>query len=254
MNDRFDISEIELSDNDLKRGLILPTSPSKELSEIIGILVGDGFINLYRKYDYIVEISGDSRLDREYLSVYVTRLIKRLFNISSSLLERKDQRTMYLRIRSKGLMLYLHKIGFKKGKKDQIQIPFWILKRGEYFKSFIMGLSDTDFSLVLLNRKQKNEKYYPRISIRSKSKVLVKEIDKWFLSKGFRTYTQYDYIQKDNRGYNDSILHSLHINGRKNLEKWMNLISFRNQRHLSRYGLLMGAGRFELPIVEDKQS
>ena len=250
MKDRFDTFGIELSDNDLKRGLTLPTRPSKELSEFMGILVGDGFINIYREYDYIVEISGDSMLDRQYLSVYVTKLIKNLFNTSPSLLERKDQRTMYLRIRSKGLMLYLHKIGFKKGKKGQIQIPSWILKRDEYLKYFIRGLSDTDFSLVLLNRKQKKYRYYPRVSIRSKSKVLVKQIDEWFLSKGFKTYIQYDYLQKDNRGYNDSVLHSLHINGRKNLEKWMNLISFRNQRHLSRYWLVMGRGRFELPIAE----
>ena len=243
MEDKFDISEIELSKNDIKRGLILPTKPSKELSEFIGILTGDGYINSYKRYNHIMEITGNLNLDRDYLTQYTTRLIKGLFNLEPTIISRKNQNAVYIRLRSKGLVGYLKKIGFKKGKKNQIGVPKWILNNDKYFVSFIKGLSDTDFSLNLLNRNGKKYKYYPRINLNSKSKILVKELDRWLIKKGFSVYTNYDRIQKDKRGYNDSILHSIQINGRKNLDKWMSLISFRNKKHLDKFNLLkFGSG------------
>ena len=202
---------MNLSYYDTKRGLILPKDYNPKLAEFLGILTGDGYINIYKKYNNIIEIAGHSESDYEYLSVYVTNLIKNLFNITPKIIIKKGQNSMYLRIMSKGLVNYLINIGFKKGRKNQIGIPKWILKNDENFCSFVKGLADTDFSLVLLNRNQKNFKYYPRISLRSKSKILVKLVNQWLISKNFNTYTQFDYIQKDKRGYNDSILHTLHI-------------------------------------------
>lgn len=88
--------------------------------------------------------------------------------------------------------------------------------------------------MILLNRKQKKYKHYPRISLGLKSKLLVQEIEKWIKLQGMTTTTTYNILCKNKRGF-EYIEHRLHINGRKNLEKWMNIVSFRNPRHISRY-------------------
>jgi len=102
---------------DKNRRLILPSKPNKELAEFWGILSGDGYMNLYKKHFRIIEISGDSRLDKEYLNNYVTSLIQKLFNLKPSISYKKGQNSMYLKIMSKGLFLYLDNLGFLKGKK-----------------------------------------------------------------------------------------------------------------------------------------
>jgi len=230
----FDLSRINFSKFDVKRGLILPKKSSKELAEFIGILAGDGYINHYSPYFYLLEIAGDTRLDYDYLVGYVRPLIKYLFNLNSKLVIRAKQNSMYLRIMSKGLVLYLEQLGFPKGKKGQIDIPSWIKGDNEYFCSFVKGLADTDFSLSLLKRNQKKFIYYPRVSLSLKSKVLVKNISEWLTLQNIQNNTQLDVDVKDQRGFTSKI-NRLHINGRKNLEKWMRLVSFRNNRHLSKY-------------------
>ena len=128
----FDLSNVELSYNDRKRGLILPNKSSKELAEFMGILTGDGYINYYpSQYKYILEIAGHSKLDKVYLESYISRLVKDLFNLESSFSIKKGQNSMYLRLISKGLITYLTKIGFKRGKKGQIEIPKWITSNEE---------------------------------------------------------------------------------------------------------------------------
>ena len=58
----FDLSNVKLSYNDIRRGLILPKEPSKELAEFIGILAGDGYVSFNTNRN-VVSVSGDSNLD-----------------------------------------------------------------------------------------------------------------------------------------------------------------------------------------------
>ena len=223
---KFDLSKIKLSKNDEKRSLFLPDKPSKELAEFIGILTGDGYLNYYPyQSKYLLEIAGDSRLDKHYLNSYVKNLIKRLFNIESSFFIRNDQNSMYLRLISKGLVTYLIKIGFKKGKKEQIGIPKWITSNRNYMVSFLKGVADTDFSIHF-------RKNYPIISFGSKSKMLTKIIFNFLKDEGFQLKNYYKEKKIDKRGYNDSITYSVKLNGEKNLVLWLYLIAFRNKRHL----------------------
>lgn len=217
------------------QNLKLPQKHSEQLAEFLGILTGDGYMNFYKKnYQYMINISGDSRNDYEYLTKYVTPLINGLFNISPHMRIHKNQNTMDLYIISKELFFYLESIGFKRGKKEQIGIPEWILSNDNFLFSFNKGLIDTDFSLVLLNRKQKKYKYYPRISIYFKSKVLIQYLEKWLKINQFPLTVSYNQIHKDKRGFT-SIGNTLHINGRKNVAKFVDFIGFRNSRHLERY-------------------
>ena len=224
----FDTSKIQKSWNDLKRGLTLPTKPSVELSEFFGILTGDGYINYYPSdYKSILEIAGDSRFDQNFLKNHVAKLVKKLFNLEPRYSIKKDQNSISLRLISKGLINYLVSIGFKKGRKEQIGIPDWILYHREDMISFLRGIADTDGSLYF-------RKDYPIISISSKSKFLIKYLFEFMKKERFnlKNYYREDRIEK--RGYNDSVVYKVRLNGHKNLAMWLRLIGFRNERHLKK--------------------
>lgn len=249
------VYSIPISRIDTKRGFKVPDKLNKELAEFLGILTGDGYMNYYPdQYKYILEISGDSRYDYHYFANYVSPLIEELFHIRPTIFFRNDENSVTLRIISKGMFHLLTSVGFKRGKKQQIGVPKWILRNEEFLYAFMQGLIDTDFSLVLLDRKQKKYPLYPRIAVGLKSKKLIKIIDAWFISKGFKTTVSYDQVRKDKRGFITKI-HTIHINGRKELEKWMRYIGFRNRKHILRYEFykkMVGQAGFEPAIQVGK--
>ncbi len=222
---------VEISKKDVERGLILPKEHSKELAEFLGILTGDGYMGHYRKYDYIVEISGNQLLDCEYIENYLSNLVKNLFNIKGCIIKRTDQNTMFMRIRSKGLFFYLKEIGFKGGYKNRIGIPVWITKNRKFLIFFIRGLFDTDGTLSLKNR---NMKIYPVVSISSKSDLLMKKVQKFIKVEGISSHLAKD-ILKDKRYKKTPIVFRLQINGYKNCKSWIDLIGSNNPRILSKY-------------------
>ncbi|MFH1396376.1 MAG: LAGLIDADG family homing endonuclease [archaeon] len=233
---KFDVKNVNLSYYDKKIGLILPECPSCELAEFIGILTGDGYMNKYGKYFSIVEIVGDPRFDKAYLENHVTNMINNLFNLKPKVDFKRTQNLMSIRLMSKGLNNYLELVGFKSGKKGQIGIPSWILENDEYMKFFIKGLVDTDGCLTLLNRKHKNFNFYPRVQITSISKSLIDDVGTWLSNQGFSVCLMkdcgkrtYKGVTKIHEGYR------FNINGYTQLQVWMNLIGFRNKRHLDKY-------------------
>ena len=226
------------------RNINFPTE-SKELAEFFGVLTGDGYMNKYGKYFCLLEITGHSKLDYDYLSNYVSLMINKLFNLKPTLKVRKDQNTMYLRITSKDLFNHLEKLGFKKGKKGQIGIPNWILEENEYMKYFIRGLADTDGCLALINKnyKRKNSKFYPRVQIGSISKILINYVGYWLRKQGIPLSIFIDTKKLTYKGKTRIFTtHKFQISGDKNLEKWMNLISFKNKKHLDKYKLYKRSG------------
>ena len=108
--------------------------------------------------------------------------------------------------------------------------------RDEICQSLIIdpGWSEQDFASA--RTQAKNYNYYPRISISSKSKILIKQVKNWLNNNYFLSSIELDCFVKDKRGF-EYVENRLHINGRKNLQKWMDYISFRNYRHLLRYDI-----------------
>lgn len=203
---------------------------SADLAEFFGILTGDGYIAYYeKKHDYIIEIAGDSRHDCAYLKEYVSLLAQKVTNVRPTIIFRKNQNSMYLRIRSKKVYLDLVTNGFKTGRKEGIGIPLWIKEENEYMKRFVRGFADTDGCLSL-----KREGKYPVIKLATKSKLLANAINEWLKSNLFSTCTVLEK-QKDNRTNKTYTRHCIYLNGAKNLENWMNNIGFSNKKHLNKY-------------------
>ena len=123
--------------------------------------------------------------------------------------------------------------------------------------SFIKGLIDTDGSLMLTKKPSKKSLFYPIISIKVKSKILVQKTGKFLEKFGFRVNIIEDELRIDKRGYKDTLISSVVISGRKNLDLWMAKINFRNKRHLDKYAYYIKSrnmGRMELSVNLPKTS
>ena len=227
----FDLSHIEFSHYDIKRNIKLPIEPSKKLAEFIGILAGDGHIS-FNTPDNLICITGDSRLDRTYLTKHVAPLFKNLFNVSPKFQFRKDQNTMYVRYRSKAICVYFDKIKYYKH-KNKINIPNFIKVSAPFSISFVKGLADTDFSLMIFNNRKKKLPY-PVIGIGTISEELFNFLSIFFKNNGF-IFSIEKSRTLDKRTNKEYSIFRIKLSGRRNLKKWIKIIGFRNTRHLEKY-------------------
>ncbi len=119
-----------------------PDSP--ELAEFMGIMLGDGGINS----NHQITISLHKYDHKEYV-VYVTELIKTLFNIKAATYEYRSERSKKvagLTVSSTALIEFLIDKGLKKGNKvkNQVDVPQWIKNNNKYSRHCLRGLIDTD--------------------------------------------------------------------------------------------------------------
>lgn len=233
---KFDLSKINFSIFDLKRGLKLPNELNEGLAEDLGIMVGDGYIGklvrLKRAADYYINCYGNAITDRRFYGEYVKNLKKSLFNLDFRF-SNKKKNTCELKINSKGLLEFYTKVcGLPSGKKVGIGIPLIVKDSNENIKcSFIRGLADSDFSLTF-RRKGKKIMYYPLIRIKTSSKNLILDLELLLNKMGFKITTSYDLKSRHPVTNNISIGHELSLNGVSNLEFWMEKIGFSNPKNL----------------------
>ena len=130
---------------------------NKEICEFIGAFIGDGYIGNYgeRKNQFLIGISGDQKLDEDYLKNYLRPLIMRNFPFTKpKLYYRNDENTLMLRIYCKKLYYLFLKYGFTQGRKsNSVKIPKQILKNNELMNATIRGIFDTDGCIFLDKRK-----------------------------------------------------------------------------------------------------
>jgi len=226
----------QLSCFDRKRGLILPKETSEDLAEFLGIIFGDGFSNRYKRkgrnsWDYEFSISGDYRDDVLYHKKHVIPLIKKLFHIMPKHRKIKDQNTICVDIKSRGIYYFLKDLGFS-NPKNNIRIPKWIFGKEEYLIAFIRGFADTDFSLSFRARKIKCG--YPRITTCIRDEELAKDLIISLKKLNFRINYQLNIIRYDKRGFTN-LINNIDINGHKNFMQWMKSIGFRNPKHITKF-------------------
>ena len=234
---KFDLTTIEKSKSDIKRGIKLPTSLNKELAEFIGIMIGDGHlrysIGKQRRGTKLVRsdiiIAGNSA-ETSYLS-YIQELFYSLFNHNLSHEKDKRSNTVLLNAHSKGIVQFLNKsceIPLNK-KTDIVAIPEIIKASSSNIKyAFLRGLADTDFTVTFKNKTNKGHNY-PVIKASFKSKKLVEDLEKLYREIGFKYCVIYDLVQKDYR-FGPVIMNQIYLNGRKNFAKWLNRIGFSNYK------------------------
>lgn len=251
---KLDLSGVEFSKFDRKRGLKLPTIMNEQLAEDIGIMVGDGHIGRHiRKktgvMDNQIMCFGNAVTDNAFYGEYVRALKKSIFNLDFMFYTQKDN-TCILKLNSKGLLeFYTKTIGLPLGKKTNIRIPSIIMGSPDEIKcSFIRGLADSDFSMTF-RKKHKNVLYYPLIKIGTASKWLIADTKEILDELGFKVTVSYDLKRIHPLTKRSHIGHELALNGKNNLEKWMTLIGTNNPKNILKYDLWKKQG-FCLPDSE----
>ena len=76
---------------------------------------------------------------------------------------------------------------------------------------------------------------YPIIKGSFKSGILVEKLDKVLTDFGFSTNVGFYERNFDKRFNKNYERHSIYLSGRANIERWMNLIGFKNPRLLTKY-------------------
>jgi len=228
----FDLSQFELSNKDLVKGLKLPNAISPELAYIVGVLAGDGNIFVRKdKHDYRIKCVGNPLDEVKFYKDILAPLFKKVFNVQLDLKYQDSNTTYGFYIYSKSLVGFFNEIfELPVGKKyDKLRIPT-IIKENNLTADFIRGLADTDFCVTFRGNRK-----FPSIVGSSKSKSFIKEISSELKKLGFTFYEVYDYKIEDNRFVDGcSFINKIEINGKENFNLWMDKIGFSSPKHLKK--------------------
>ena len=207
-----------------------------ELAEFYGIMLGDGSLHKTFYHNsredkrgvYTLRVIGDSRLDREYHLNYVKPIIEKLFNIKVRVCRHKNTNAMYLECHSKNLVDFFDKLGFPPGNKikNKLRIPNWIKRNPEFLKVCLRGLYDTDGSVYKLTNQNSHQICFTNVNS--------------FLMKDVRDSLLNFEIMCSKVSGTD-----LYITKKSELRKFLKLIGFINNRHLSKVKMW----KLDSPIV-----
>lgn len=231
---KLDLSKVQFSKYDFNHNIRVPSKLTKELAYFSGVHFGDGNLGNYRKHYYSVEYSGHLIDEYEFYTIYFANLFKDLFNKDLRLYEIKRIQGDYLTLctQSKAIFTFLSKsVGLPIGHKNNQPLPEVVLQ-SKFSKDFLRGLADADFCMTFKKR-NKNLHYYPVISLKSSSNLMVSQINDLLKNFNFKTYTLFDYPGKR---YNKiHVGHYVEINGVDQLEFWMKKIGFKSRKHITKY-------------------
>jgi intein/homing endonuclease len=210
--------------------ITLPKTLNKDLSYLLGLICGDGFIegdNTKRNLWVVGFCSGDKDLIDTYVSI-----LKEEFNISSKI--KMNGTTYVVEISSIVLWHYIKSLGISNCKaKDKI-IPQIIKKASkDNILSFISGLMDTDGSCNVYTYAQSRS---CEINLVSTSKQLCREVQSVLLNVGIESSfaikdkEKLVYFNTTEKNHLCNECYRLRIHGRDNLVKFYSTIGFRLDR------------------------
>src|SRR3989344_2429782 len=128
---------------------------SRNLAELVGILLGDGGLTNYQ-----IKVTLDAKTDLVY-STYVARLLEKVFGERPAIYKRKNINVLDVSLSGVSYIKELERVGLKIGNKvrNQVSIPEWILKDKNYSRACLRGLMDTDGGVYSHNHSVGGNKY-----------------------------------------------------------------------------------------------
>ena len=113
---------------------------SGDLAELIGVILGDGYIGKFPRTEILAIFSNSN--NPGFINRYAT-LIKKTFSKRPLLSKKKDSNCIKISIYQKDISKRLDiPAGARKNKK--IRIPRWILRDREYLKKYLRGLYEAE--------------------------------------------------------------------------------------------------------------
>lgn len=197
---------------------------NKDLAEIFGIILGDGHVSEIRRGKkirvYCIRVTGNSKTDRNYMFEYIPDLFEKVFNERGSVLKSKSINGCYFTLYGKRILEFIKSVGFLPGNKirNNQGIPEWIRQDKELLKSCMRGLIDTDGSVHIISKNNKNI----RIDFTSYIPRLLSDAREGLISLGFTPC---------------KIVRSQHIflSKQEEIKRYVQEIGFGNTKNLNRY-------------------
>lgn len=235
---KLDLSKLQLSNHDRRQNITFPSKLSPELAELIGIIIGDGHLSVIKRKNHLVGnftqstvfIAGNK--EEQQYNNYISSLFKRIFNCDLSYREDKRSKAILLAKYSKGIVRYFHDVcEVPLGRKTlSARVPSIILQADSQMKAaFLRGLADTDFYVSFKNKNKKGYSY-PVIVGSFRSEQLIRDLEKIYTSLGF-TYSCCYNLQRTHKIFGRYVMHSIYLNGKKNFQKWVEIVSFSNGKN-----------------------
>ena len=234
---KLDISKVEMSNGDKKRGITIPDELTSELAEFIGIMVGDGHVGRYeywcnsRKYIvYQITIAGNI-IDKDYYNDFVNPLAKKLFNHNFRIYYKFDKNTILLTMESKAMFTFLSRVFEIPNRKDNILLNKYITLGNEKIKSaFLRGYFDADGCICVKHKPNK----YPVVKATSKSKGLIYQCSEILTELGIlnNVINENQYYAKRNITYHNS---NLYVNGFDRVTYFLLKVGFRDPEKVRRF-------------------
>ncbi len=188
---------------------------TKKLAELVGILLGDGYLSSSTNR---VKISFNSKDDAEYIS-YVDKLIVEIFDVKPIWKQRANENTAELYIFRRYILRFLiNNVGIKVSPKwNNATIPSQSLS-SKLDLQVLRGYFDTDGCLVTTNN---NGTIYPRLEM----KVSPSPMQKQFIDILKKYKFSFGVYQIGNRKIR------IQLNGKNQLKMWVKLVGFSNKKH-----------------------
>jgi len=202
-------------------------SNMEKLAEFVGILLGDGSLCLKDgkvNTNNRLKITLNTKDDAQYIT-YVKNLIKELFEIEPVIKQGsyEENTTDIFLFRKKIILFLINEIGLKLSPKwDRAVIPKKFLTNNLELYT-LRGYFDTDGSLVTTNN---NGTIYPRLEMKvCPSPMQAQFID--ILRKYDFNFGAYQIGKGKVR---------IQLNGKSQLNKWVKLVGFSNEKHKKKLG------------------
>lgn len=200
-----------------------------------GVFIGDGNLYVNDRMNRVT-YSGNLENEEEFYEKVLSSILEQAYGIQPRIYRRVSDNSVLLVINSKRIVQQKINIGFRPGNKREIRIPESIRNDDECLRKCLSGIGDTDFSLSF-KKNRKGVHTEPRLELFTFSPNLAKDIQQALIKLGFSC----SFETKERRGYQEF---RIRMYGKKNLDKWLREIGFKNPYILAKLNFWRKFGYF----------
>ena len=196
---------------------------SSEFAEFLGIFFGDGSTC---ESPPVVAISLSYSREKEY-ALFISKMVKRLFNVDAGLVENKKVDNVQVRIYRVTLVRF-----FQKSIRKKAGVPRWVGRNATCLRAFLRGVMDAEGSVYRVERGKKRI----RVEIKMHNEALLKDLCEALKTFGFHPRI---YIKRK----------KVVLACQDEVDRYFNEICSHNPKHFKRYLSLRGKQSLNAPVV-----
>lgn len=201
---------------------------SEEFAELVGVLLGDGSLNMYasEKYSTYYRIKVTLHAQETQYIRYVAKLLTSVLGAEPHIRVRKEEQATDILVFKKKCVLYLLAQGLVSSPKwGRARIPRSCMNT-RFGRLVLRGYFDTDGCVVITDN---NGRVYPRLEMKISPGPFQKQLLALLSDYSFR-FGVYDIGRGKVR---------VQLNGVQQLLAWNNTIGFSNEKHSAKVKLFM---------------